>query len=1117
MLTLRFSPLKAVFAGCFALLLPSMATQAQPSLESAFQAPPPEARPRVWWHWMNGNISTDGVRKDFDWMERTGIGGFQNFDAALSTPQVVEKRLIYMTPEWKEAFKFTTELAASKGLEMAIAGSPGWSESGGPWVSPEQAMKKLVWSELDIPGGKRFKGVLPHPPTATGSFQNIEMGLRSPFSQSTATELPHYYKDIAVIAVRMPESYRSLDDYKPTVSSSGGAFTLAQLTDGDLVEAAELPYGEPGTRSWIQYAFSEPVTIYAVDVASAAAGGDGFRRDQQGALPVLESSEDGKAWQEVTEIGHAAAGLSALSFPAVTARYFRLVYTAPQPQRPDPRMAEMFGGMPGGQQQAARSVDISEFRLYTTPKVHRFVEKAGFATATDLQDAPTPCADDAIALADVLDVTRYMKNGVLNWTPKAGTWKILRFGCTLTGHQNSPASPEATGLEVDKLSAEHVRAYFEHYLDMYKDATGGLMGARGLQYVITDSWEAGCLNWTDKMFENFRDMRSYDLHAWLPALAGYVVDTPENSDKFLWDWRRTIGELTARNHYDLLTDILNERGMGRYTESHENGRAFVGDGMEVKKNAAVPMSAMWTTGLGQSGADIRESASVAHIYGQRFVAAESLTAGGNAWSYVPETLKPTADWEMANGLNRFVIHTSVHQPLDEFKPGFSLGPFGQWFTRHETWAENAAKPWITYLSRSSYLLQQGQYKADILYFYGEGGNITGQYGNDLPAIPEGYSFDFVNADAIQNAIGSKDGRLVAPAGTTYSFLYLDPDYTRYITVPVLLKLEALVKEGAVLVGYKPLSSPSLQDNPAEFEAVAQRLWGDGFGLRKVGKGQVFSGASLQQAVLQLGIRPDIRYAGQHPDSKLAFVHRDLGDTQIYWLDSRSGKADDMLVSLKIDGYEPEIWNAVTGRIEKPSYRMEGGRTLIPIHFDPWDAVFVVFRNRTGRRAYEAPSVKVRSVALVEGAWEVAFPAGMGAPAKTTFASLSDWSVNPDEGIRYYSGTAVYTKTVEVDAARLGGKVWLDLGDVENIAEVKVNGRDCGLVWKTPFRFDITSAVKAGSNEIEVKITNMWVNRLIGDVQPGAVQYTRTSQQSYQPNAPLRPSGLIGPVQLCSEK
>jgi len=824
----------------------------------------------------------------------------------------------------------------------------------------------------------------------------------------------------------------------------------------------------------------------------------------------------------VTQITNAAAGMSALSFPAVTAKYFRLVYTTPEPQATTSGIAALFGGMgiPGLEAQPARGAQVAEFRLYTIPKVHRFLEKAGFATATDLASAPTPPADakDVIAKGDVIDVTRYMsKNGTLNWTPKAGTWKILRFGFSLTGHQNSPASPEATGLEVDKLSAEHVRAYFEHYLDLYEDATGGKLGEEGLQYIITDSWEAGCLNWTDKMLENFKEMRGYELKTWLPALVGYIIDSPENSDKFLWDYRRTLGELTVKNHYDLLTEILAERGMARYSESHESGRAFVADGMEVKKSAAVPMSAMWTTVLGQSGADIRESSSTAHIYGQKYVAAESLTAGGNAWSYVPETLKPTADWEMANGLNRFVIHTSVHQPLDDFKPGFSLGPFGQWFPRHETWAENAAKPWISYLARSCYLLQQGDYIADILYFYGEGVNITGQYGNQLPSIPEGYNFDFVNADALLHAITVEDGRLVTPAGTKYSLLYLDPDWAKEITVPVLRKLAEFVEAGAVVVGCKPVGSPSLQDDPAEFKVLADRLWARPNAVNKIGKGQVLGGMTLAQAMMQLGIAPDISYAGQYDDSSVKFVHRKAGDTDIYWLNSRSGKAEDILVTLRKSGYEPEIWNAMTGESYKPSYRIQGDETLLRLHFDPWDALFVVFLDKARDDAYEIPATSLTTAATLDGAWEVSFPGGMGAPAKTRFEGLSDWSQNSDSGIKYYSGTASYTKTFELDGAALDGKLWLDLGEVANIAEVSLNGKPLGLLWKTPFRIDISSAAKAGTNELEVKITNMWVNRLIGDVQPGATQYTRTSQQAYQPNAPLKPSGLLGPVKVVVEK
>ena len=351
-------------------------------------------------------------------------------------------------------------------------------------------------------------------------------------------------------------------------------------------------------------------------------------------------------------------------------------------------------------------------------------------------------------------------DGKLDWTPPAGTWMVLRIGYSLTGATNRPASPEATGLEVDKLSKVHVKSYFDNYLGQYKDTVGALMGKRGLQYIITDSWEAGVQNWTDDMIAEFAKHRGYDMQPWLPVLAGHIVESAEASDRFLFDFRKTIADLTAENHYDQLTTMLRERDMGRYTESHESGRAFIADGMEVKRNAAIPMSAMWTSGPGQAteryDADVRESASVAHIYGQNLVAAESLTASSGAWSFSPETLKPTADRLMAMGLNRFVIHTSVHQPSNDKIPGLGLGPFGQWFTRHETWAEQA-KAWTTYLARSCYLLQQGKFVADIAYYYGEDSNITALFSGRGPDIPAGYNFDYVNSDVILNRLAVTNG------------------------------------------------------------------------------------------------------------------------------------------------------------------------------------------------------------------------------------------------------------------------------------------------------------------------------------------------------------------------
>lgn len=768
-----FGLLLAALTGILLINCSGPAKDSGSKLESGFKNPPESAKPRVWWHWMNGNISKKGIKADLLWMKRTGIGGFQNFDAGLASPQVVEKRLVYMTPEWKDAFLFTTRLADSLGLEMAIAGSPGWSESGGPWVLPSQAMKKLVWSELRIQGGKPFKGTLPKPPSTTGRFQNISGA--GGFSMRNPSEpMPEYYSDAVVVAFKTPENDISLQELNPRITSSSGKFELTPLVDGDLVASTFLPVKKLGENAWIQFEFKKPETLKSLSIVASETGlripGFGGGRTRR----YLETSENGRQFKTVLEIPAGESAQNTITFTPVTSRFFRITFQTPAPQG-NSNLSAMFGGLIPSQSAVKPGINIAEINLYTNARINRFEDKAGFSAAAGLYDLATLSAnnEDVIKKSEVIDLTSFIRpDGTLEWNPPEGNWTLIRFGYSLTGHQNSPASPEATGFEVDKLNAGYVKSYFDNYLDQYKDATGGMMGKRGLRFVITDSWEAGVQNWTDSMMTEFSKRRNYNMLPWMPVLAGHIVENAEASDRFLWDFRKTIGDLTVENHYDQLTKILHNRGMGRYTESHESGRALIADGMEVKRKADIPMSATWVPGGFAGGedqgvatrykADVRESASTAHLYGQNLVAAESMTAIGNTWAFAPERLKPTADMELAMGLNRFVIHTSVHQPVSDKIPGLGLGPFGQWFTRHETWAEQAL-PWTTYLARSSFILQQGKFVADIIYYYGEDNNITALFGEKLPDIPEGYNYDFVNSDALLNAITFENGCFVTRA------------------------------------------------------------------------------------------------------------------------------------------------------------------------------------------------------------------------------------------------------------------------------------------------------------------------------------------------------------------
>ncbi|MBP2673077.1 MAG: Alpha-L-arabinofuranosidase precursor, partial [candidate division NC10 bacterium] len=465
-------------------------------LERGFLDPPDSARPRVWWHWMNGNISREGIQADLEWMKRIGIGGFQNFDAAFNTPQVVDQRLVYMTPAWKDAFKYAATLADHLGLEMAIAGSPGWSESGGPWVPPAQAMKKFVWSVTRIEGGELFTGVLARPPSGSGPFQGLPPA--GGLLQVDMPPPPDFYADAAVVAFRTPVENIT----KPRVAPSSGMIDPALLSDGDLLTSVTLPAAPEGKQAWIEFDYGQPQAIRAITLALGGpvhplalfmgTGIDG---------PELLASDDGRRFRSILTTPSGGAPQHTVTFPEVRARYYRLAFAT----RKDPKISNLFDieGMDLSSFEKPPSEHIiREFVLHAAPRINRFEDKAAFAATPRLGELATPAVEPEAAIAKdgVIDLTAKMRrDGTLDWIPPAGQWTVLRFGYSLLGINNHPASPEATGLEVDKLSGSAVKAYFENYLDQYKDAAGGLMGKRGLGYIITDSWEAGAQNWTDGM------------------------------------------------------------------------------------------------------------------------------------------------------------------------------------------------------------------------------------------------------------------------------------------------------------------------------------------------------------------------------------------------------------------------------------------------------------------------------------------------------------------------------------------------------------------------------------------------------------------------------------------
>lgn len=1104
--TLRFAALLA----CTAISAPALADE----LADGFRNPPQSARPRVWWHWMNGNVTKEGIDKDLDWMARMGIGGVQNFDASLMTPQIVKERLTYMTDGWKDAFRHAVRTADAKGLEFAIAASPGWSETGGPWVKPQDAMKKLVWGETDLRGGQRLKGALPVPPAITGAFQSAKFSDPLAGGEGAAV-LPAAYGDARILAY--PVKAGALPE--PRVTQRDGSVVAATpLLDKDLETVAQVAKGDAANPGALILDYGKPVTVQSASLfvphARPPFGDPAYR-------PTLEA-ETAQGWQPIGRFSLTEVSAT-IGFAPVTAQRFRLLLSA----NDAPNSPGLGDGAPGAimidvfGRADSPTLGIGDLRLSAEAKVDQFEAKAGYAIVADynrLSDAPAS-AVPAIDPAKVIDLTGKLRaDGTLDWTaPKGSDWRIVRLGWSLTGKMNHPATPEATGLEVDKYDAGAVRRYLETYIGMYRDTVGAdWIGRKGIRALLTDSIEVGASNWTPRMVDEFKARRGYDPVPFLPALTGAVVGSAARSDAFLHDYRQTLADLLADAHYGTVAKVAHENGLTVYGEALENGRPVLGDDLAMRSHTDVPMAAMWTFNRGGAPrptliGDMKGAASVAHIYGQNIVSAESMTSAFAPWAFSPSDLKRVIDLEFASGVNRPIVHTSVHQPVDDKVPGLSLMIFGQYFNRHESWAE-MAKPWVDYMARTGYLLQQGRDQADLAYFYGEDTPITSLFEHGVPAdLPTRYAYDFVNADIIGNRMSVANGALAA-GNARYRALYLGGN-SRVMTLATLQRIAALVEGGATVIGMAPERAPGLADDAAAFKALVTRLWSG----ETIGKGRVIASRDAEAALANIGVGPDFRVTAGAADADYRFVHRKLADVDLYFVNNRTDKAGRIEARFRVTGKQPELWRAMDGTAQPLSYRIEGGETVVPIDVGAEDAFFILFREPAAAPSAMVAARATRPVATLTGAWTVGFQPGRGAPAKIAMPVLTPLEANADTGVRYFSGVATYgTRFTLPKGVKAGAPLWIDLGRVGDVAEVRVNGQLAGTSWFAPYRIDIGKLVKPGNNQLEVKVANLWVNRLIGDQQPGAAKVTFTAAPTYKPDAPLRPSGLIGPVQLLAE-
>jgi hypothetical protein len=1116
-----------------ASVLFAFAASAAPAdpLENGFLNPPDSAKPQTWWHWMNGNITTNGITADLEAMKQIGLGGatIVNVDSGIPRGPVN-----FMSTEWRADFKFAMQEASRLGLEMCVENCAGWSSSGGPWNTVTNAMQRVTTSEVRIAGPTNYNAALPQPPRTLG-----------------------FYRDIAVLAFPAPdgEGVRMMDS-APVATASGDELPGNKLTDGDARTCILLPVPQPGQPQFAQLEFQKPFSARMMKIT----GGRGMPE----CSGEIQISDDGTTFRGLRPCAFARRGsvnlTISLGAKPVAARFWRAQFTSAAA--------------------TATNIPLADIELAPRLTIENIDAKDGFSgvavlSARDAEDA----ADGTVQRRQIVDLTsRLTADGRLNWRVPAGEWVILRLGYTPTGATNHPAPVEGTGLECDKFSKTALDAHWAGFMQKILDDLGPLAG-KTLESSLIDSYEVGGQNWTKDFRAEFQKRRGYDPLKFLPAFTGRVVDNTAVSERFLWDVRRTIADMFAENYYGHFAELCRQHGLLNAVEPYTG--PF--ESLQCGAPADVVMGEFWSGSQGHPS--VKLAASVAHIYGKTIVGAESFTASpqNGRWQNDPDSLKTLGDLMFCQGLNRYTFHRYAMQPWTNRWPGMTMGQWGFHFERTETWW-NQGKPWIDYISHCQFLLQQGRAVADAAYFTGESAPVEMRVGN--PALPAGYDYDAINADVLLHGAAVKNGRITLASGASYAVLILPPDDVN-MTPQTLQCISKLVRAGATVVGPQPQHSPSLADFPkcdTQVKKLATELWGkcDGSHIleNSYGKGRVVWGRALADVFVGQNLKPDFEFHGDSDATHLAYAHRVAGAADIFFISNQRRQFDSAECTFRVGGKIPELWHPETGAIEPaPVWSTQAGRTTVRLKFEPAGSVFVIFRhaadgadhvvaattdpqwqtavNNRGELIVKATSdgkaefrtatgKKLNVVAAnipapqeITGAWNLSFPPNWGAPPSVALDKLISWTAHTNDGVRYFSGTATYDKDIEIPAERLnaGRELWLDLGAVKNFAAVSLNGQNLGVLWKPPFRVNVTSAAKPGVNKLVVKVTNLWPNRLIGDEQlPPDVEWngkqlkewpqwlldgkpsptgrlTFTTWHHWTKDSPLLESGLLGPVTL----
>ncbi|MFA7003566.1 MAG: glycosyl hydrolase, partial [Verrucomicrobiia bacterium] len=900
------------------------------NLTEKFASPPDQTKPWCYWYWISDNISKEGITRDLEAMARVGIGGalignVVDKDAPLGTVRI-------FSDEWWASLEHAIREAGRVGVQIGVFNGPGWSQSGGPWITPKQAMRYVVSSETRVKGPAKFAGKLPVP--------------KEPF------------EDIAVLAFPAPRADATrLAALSPRVRCSPAVEQAAVLADGDPATGVPFPEGaaSKGKPFTVDLETKEAFTARTLLLYPH----DGLFRvkcelqvaDDQGTFTTVrefEMDRRGSSPEHQVNVGPMLKGPVVIAFPPRTSKHFRLVFTG------------LWGK--GG---------LAEIELTGSARLERFVEKQlgkMFPAGLPLWDAylwpaaPEPDQPDlAVARDRIIDLRGKLgADGTLRWDVPEGEWIILRTGMTPTGAVNHPTTVEGTGPECDKMSRAAIAAHFDGFVGKLL-ARMPAPTRRAFRRVVIDSYEVGSENWTDGFGEDFQKTYSYDPKPWLPVLTGRIVGSADQSDRFLWDLRRLVANRIARDYVGGLRDVAHRHDLRLWLENYGHWGfpaeflQYGGQTDELGGEFWVREGANWPAG----SVELRAASSAANIYGKPVVSAEAFTSAISPFQLTPAALKSRGDWAFCEGINHFVLHVYIHQPWEDRHPGLNAW-FGTEFNRHNTWFD-ASRVWVDYLRRCCFLLQQGTRVADVAYFIGE--DAPKMTGIRQPEPPAGCDFDYINAEVILDKLTVKNGLLTLPHGTTYRALVLPELAT--MRPEVLRTIVALSKAGAKIIGPAPSRSPSMANYPRCDEDV-RRL------------------AAELRTESRLDMAPDFQ-----SEKRLRFTHRRSGSTDIYFVANPKAEEVTTIAAFRVSGKAPELWCPVTGRITRPAvYDEAGGTVRLPLHLGPHGSVFVVFREPADAKRVVA--VTRNGEPLLDTKWPPPVPADT-ASAKPGNFTVAVWA------------------------------------------------------------------------------------------------------------------------------